>query len=57
MLLEYIWALLILILLEGILTIDNAIVFAFLMKKLPENQRKKELFYGLRGALLFRFIA
>ncbi|MEK4677361.1 MULTISPECIES: TerC family protein [Bacillus] len=57
LLIEYIWALLILIILEGILTIDNAIVFAFLMKKLPENQRKKELFYGLTGALIFRFIA
>lgn len=57
MLLEYMGTLLILILLESILTIDNAIVFAFLMKKLPEDQRKKEWFYGLTGALLFRFIA
>ncbi|OLR24748.1 hypothetical protein BLD50_15870 [Bacillus cereus] len=57
LLVEYIWALVMLIILEGILTIDNAIVFAFLIKKLPENQRKKELFYGLTGALIFRFIA
>ncbi|PEZ24875.1 hypothetical protein CN345_28090 [Bacillus thuringiensis] len=57
LLVEYVWVLLSIVLLEGILTVDNSVVLAVLMKNLPENQRKKELFYGLTGALLFRCIA
>ncbi len=55
LLLEYGWVLLILILLEGILAADNALVLAILVKHLPEDQRKKALFYGLAGAFVFRF--
>lgn len=46
-----------LVVLEGLLSADNALVLAVMVKHLPENQRKKALFYGLLGAYLFRFIA
>ncbi|MGD6870927.1 TerC family protein [Sutcliffiella horikoshii] len=55
LLLEYGWVLLILIGLEGILAADNALVIATMVRHLPENQRKKALFYGLAGAFVFRF--
>jgi YkoY family integral membrane protein len=55
LLLEYGWVLLILIVLEGILAADNALVLAILVKHLPEKERKKALFYGLAGAFVFRF--
>ncbi|MGD6817473.1 TerC family protein [Metabacillus sp. 113a] len=53
--LEYGWVLLILIVLEGILAADNALVMAVMVKHLPEEQRKKALFYGLAGAVVLRF--
>ena len=46
-----------LIILEGLLSADNALVLAVMVRHLPENQRKKALFYGLIGAYAFRFIA
>jgi YkoY family integral membrane protein len=46
-----------LILLEGLLSADNALVLAVMVKHLPKNQQKKALFYGLLGAYVFRFIA
>lgn len=46
-----------LIILEGLLSADNALVLAVMVRHLPEEQRKKALFYGLIGAYLFRFIA
>lgn len=46
-----------LIIMEGLLSADNALVLAVMVKHLPEKQRKKALFYGLLGAYLFRFIA
>jgi YkoY family integral membrane protein len=55
LLLEYGWVLLVLIALEGILAADNALVMAIMVKHLPEDQRKKALFYGLAGAFVFRF--
>ncbi|WP_223701845.1 TerC family protein [Sutcliffiella deserti] len=54
LLLEYGWVLLVLIGLEGILAADNALVLAIMVKHLPEEQRKRALFYGLAGALVFR---
>ncbi|MBB5324328.1 YkoY family integral membrane protein [Anoxybacillus tepidamans] len=54
-LLEYSWVLLLLIVLEGLLSADNALVLAIMVKHLPEEQRKKALFYGLAGAFVFRF--
>ncbi|MFJ7745886.1 TerC family protein [Peribacillus sp. NPDC097295] len=46
-----------LILMEGLLSADNALVLAVMVRHLPENQRKKALFYGLLGAYAFRFLA
>ncbi|MBC7691572.1 MAG: hypothetical protein H7222_07365 [Methylotenera sp.] len=46
-----------LIFLEGILSIDNALVLALLARELPPKQRKKALTYGLVGAVLFRLLA
>jgi len=55
LLLEYGWVLLVLIGLEGLLAADNAVVMAIIVKHLPENERKRALFYGLAGAFIFRF--
>ncbi|NRD80493.1 TerC family protein [Bacillus sp. BRMEA1] len=46
-----------LVILEGLLSADNALVLAVMVKHLPKNKRKKALFYGLLGAYAFRFIA
>ncbi|MGR6897998.1 TerC family protein [Rummeliibacillus sp. BSL5] len=56
-LLEYGWVLLILIVLEGLLAADNAVVMAVMVKHLPPLQQKKALFYGLIGAFVLRFAA
>lgn len=56
-LLEYAWVLLVLILLEGLLSADNAVVMAVMVRHLPRVQQKKALFYGLLGAFVFRFAA
>ncbi|MEK0317582.1 TerC family protein [Cohnella sp. 56] len=55
LLMEYGWVLLVLIALEGLLAADNALVLAIMVKHLPEQERKKALFYGLAGAFVFRF--
>lgn len=46
-----------LVLLEGVLSIDNALVLGLLAKRLPKSQQKKALTYGLVGAFVFRLIA
>ena len=46
-----------LILLEGLLSADNALVLAVMVKHLPKEQQRKALFYGILGAYLFRFLA
>lgn len=55
LIMEYMWVLLLLIGIEGLLAADNALVLAIMVKHLPEEQRKKALFYGLAGAFVFRF--
>ncbi|WNS78986.1 hypothetical protein RRU94_03455 [Domibacillus sp. DTU_2020_1001157_1_SI_ALB_TIR_016] len=55
--LEYAWALLILIGLEGLLSADNALVLAVIAKHLPEDQKKKAISYGIIMAFFFRFAA
>ncbi|MFG6119373.1 TerC family protein [Thalassobacillus sp. B23F22_16] len=55
LLIEYGWVLIVLIGLEGILAADNALVLAIMVKHLPEEKRKKALFYGLAGAFVLRF--
>lgn len=47
---------LLLVLLEGLLSADNALVLAMMVKHLPEKQQKKALMYGIWGAYTFRFL-
>ncbi|WP_152051396.1 TerC family protein [Tautonia marina] len=46
-----------LIALEGLLSADNALVLAVMVRHLPREQQKKALRYGIIGAFIFRFIA
>jgi len=46
-----------LIFLEGILSIDNALVLALIVNTLPQHQQKRALTYGLFGAVAFRLLA
>jgi YkoY family integral membrane protein len=46
-----------LIILEGLLSIDNALVLGLLAKRLPKDQRARALSYGLIGAFVFRILA
>lgn len=43
--------------LEGLLSADNALVLAILVRGLPKEQHKKALLYGIGGAFVFRFLA
>ena len=54
---QYIIVLLSLVLLEGLLSADNAIVLAVMVRHLPPKEQKHALMYGLAGALIFRIIA
>lgn len=47
----------VLILLEGLLSGDNALVLAVLVLPLPEDQQRKALHYGIVGAFVLRIIA
>lgn len=46
-----------LVMLEGLLSADNALVLAMMVKHLAPGQQRKALFYGIIGAYLFRFLA
>ncbi|HEX8341795.1 MAG TPA: hypothetical protein VF624_12870 [Tepidisphaeraceae bacterium] len=46
-----------LIVLEGTLSVDNALVLGLLAKRLPPGMRKRALTYGLIGAFVFRVAA
>jgi YkoY family integral membrane protein len=46
-----------LVVLEGVLSIDNALVLGLLAKRLPKKQQPRALTYGLVGAFVFRVIA
>lgn len=48
---------LLLVLLEGVLSIDNALVLGLLAKRVPKPLQKRALTYGLIGAFVFRVIA
>ena len=43
-----------LVVLEGLLSVDNAMVLAVLVLGLPEHQQRKALRYGIAGAFVFR---
>lgn len=46
-----------LIVLEALLSADNAIVLAVMVMPLPHDQRGKALWYGIAGAFAFRIVA
>ncbi|MGV3616839.1 MAG: TerC family protein [Fimbriimonas sp.] len=46
-----------LVLLEGLLSADNALVLAIMVRHLPKDQQQKALLYGLGGAFVFRLVA
>ncbi|WP_157899368.1 TerC family protein [Luteitalea pratensis] len=46
-----------LVLLEGLLSADNALVLAILVLALPRDQQRKALRYGILGAFAFRALA
>ncbi len=46
-----------LVLLEGLLSADNALVLAILVKHLPKHEQKRALLYGLVGAFALRAVA
>src|SRR5699024_10005606 len=56
-LLEYGWVLIVLVVLEGLLAADNAVVLAVMVRHLSPKDRKKALFYGLLGAFVVRMVA
>lgn len=45
-----------LVVLEGLLSADNALILAVMVRPLPKEQQKKALTYGMFGAYFFRFI-
>ncbi len=51
------WTILTLILLEGLLSADNALVLAMMVRHLPRKLQKRALRYGIWGAFIFRFLA
>lgn len=54
---EYIAPILLLVFMEGVLSLDNAMVLAVLAKTLPESQQKRALTYGMVGAFGFRALS
>ena len=44
-------------LLEGLLSADNALVLAILVLGLPRDEQRKALRYGILGAFAFRILA
>ena len=46
-----------LVVLEGLLSADNALVLAVMVRHLPKHQQKRALRYGMLGAFVFRLIA
>jgi YkoY family integral membrane protein len=52
-----IFLVLLLVFFEGVLSLDNAIVLGLLAKRLPKEQQKRALTYGMVGAFVFRAFA
>jgi YkoY family integral membrane protein len=46
-----------LVVLEGTLSVDNALVLGVLASRVPPSKAGKALAFGLAGALIFRFVA
>jgi len=47
----------VLVMLEGLLSADNALVLAVMVRVLPKHEQKRALRYGVIGAFVFRLIA
>jgi len=47
----------VLVVLEGVLSLDNALVLGLLARELPRRLQSRALMYGLVGALVFRIVA
>lgn len=54
--LELLWALLAIVLIDVVLGGENALVIAMASRKLPEDLRKKALLWGTFGAVAVRFL-
>jgi YkoY family integral membrane protein len=51
------WYIMVLVFLEGLLSADNALVLAVMVRHLPKAEQKRALRYGIWGAFIFRLIA
>jgi YkoY family integral membrane protein len=51
------WYIGVLVFLEGLLSADNALVLAVMVRHLPRKQQRRVLFYGIWGAVGFRIVA
>lgn len=51
------WYIGVLVFLEGLLSADNALVLALMVRHLPKLEQKRVLRYGIWGAVGFRFVA
>jgi YkoY family integral membrane protein len=51
------WYIVVLAFFEGVLSADNAIVLALMVRHLPKPEQRRVLYYGIWGAVGFRFIA
>jgi len=51
------WYIGVLVLIEGLLSADNALVLAVMVRHLPKNLQRRVLFYGIWGAVGFRLLA
>ncbi len=51
------WYIGVLVFLEGLLSADNALVLALMVRHLPKREQRKVLQWGIWGAILFRIVA
>ena len=51
------WYIGVLVILEGLLSADNALVLAVMVRHLPKKEQRRVLIYGLWGAVGFRILA
>src|ERR1700727_452524 len=51
------WYIGVLVILEGLLSADNALVLAVMVRHLPKKEQRRVLIYGLWGAVGFRVLA
>src|SRR5579884_3660806 len=51
------WYIGVLMFLEGLLSADNALVLALMVRHLPKREQKRVLRYGIWGAIGFRVVA